>query len=176
MKDQYGNLCGQELPEGLWRASVFDARRRGIGGEKWGFNRTEVLRGFPFPEHVDKFVPEYVHYYRISKKYKGLWINTILRTWYTGENPNALSKQISRYPKGVRYAELEVLNHFRGDLGLNRHEIWSHIKNYVRCSVKCGLSTKEILTDLRGLTSRIVAAIYLIVFSLRERTARSDPG
>jgi glycosyltransferase involved in cell wall biosynthesis len=172
VRDQYGNLCGQEFPEALWRASVFDLRKAGIGGEKWGFNRTEVLREFPFPENVDKFFPEYVHYFRISKKYKGLWINKILRTWYIGENPDALSMQIGRYPRGLRYAELEVLNRFRSDLELNRREVWTRIKNYVRCSVKCGLPISEIMADINDLPSRIAAAIYLVAYLVRNELGR----
>jgi len=52
-----------------------------IRGEKWGFQRREVLLQFPFPEKVRGLVPEGYVWLQIARKYRTRYINKKLRIY-----------------------------------------------------------------------------------------------
>jgi glycosyltransferase involved in cell wall biosynthesis len=49
-----------------------------IKGDKFGINKTEVMRRFPFPDNLGRFVTESLVWNRIAKEYKQLCVNDIL--------------------------------------------------------------------------------------------------
>ena len=59
-QDQYGRLSGTKFPRDVTDADPVEMYLTGkMRGEKWGFQRTDVLREFPFPAlQEQKFVPE----------------------------------------------------------------------------------------------------------------------
>lgn len=50
-------------------------------GEHWGFCRTDIARQYPFPNHIDGFVPEGVVWLDIAKKYKDYCVNEVFRIY-----------------------------------------------------------------------------------------------
>ncbi|QLQ32101.1 MAG: glycosyltransferase family 2 protein [Candidatus Thiothrix singaporensis] len=76
-------------PDGGWidSDSVEMSYRYKVRGEKWGFQRTDVLRQFPF-EHADVtgLIPENVVWERISERYKTRFVNEALRIYHDGED------------------------------------------------------------------------------------------
>lgn len=87
-----GEIVGSLFPAdpyGGWidSDSVEMAYRYKIRGEKWGFQRTNVLRQFPF-EHdgVAGLIPENVVWERISEHYKTRFVNEALRVYHDGED------------------------------------------------------------------------------------------
>ena len=57
--DQNGNLVGDLFPKDVMDSDPLELRYRyKVKGEKWGFQRTDVLRRYPFPENLNQtYVP-----------------------------------------------------------------------------------------------------------------------
>ncbi len=82
--DERGKLSGTPFPKDVLDSDSIEIRLRyKVQGEKWGFQRTDVLRAHPFPVvQNSSFVPESLVWFRIAMKYKQRFINRVLRTWY----------------------------------------------------------------------------------------------
>ena len=78
-----GNIVGDKFPEDVFDSNTLEIfYRYKVTGEKWGFQRTDVLRQFPFPENVLGHVPENIVWSAIAKCYKTRFINEALRIYY----------------------------------------------------------------------------------------------
>jgi glycosyltransferase involved in cell wall biosynthesis len=77
-----GRIVGSRLPVTDWldSDSIEMAHRWKVPGDKWGFQRTDIMRRFPFPEHIRGFVPEGVVWTQISLHYKTRFVNEVLLT------------------------------------------------------------------------------------------------
>jgi len=88
-----GTIVGARFPCSEWFDSdsleVFHKWR--VKGEKWGFQRTDIMRQFPFPDHISGFVPEGVVWSRIALEYKTRWVNEPLRIYH--ESADALTRR-----------------------------------------------------------------------------------
>jgi hypothetical protein len=74
-----GELIGSRFPSDPFDSDPIDLRyRHNVQGEKSGVVRTDVLRQFPYPENVGKYISESVVWNRIAKSYKTRFINEVL--------------------------------------------------------------------------------------------------
>lgn len=81
--DSRGCIVGTRFPEDVFDSDSLAIRYRyRIKGEKWGFQRTEVLRRFPFPENVQGHVPEGIVWSAIASSYKARFVNDVLRIYH----------------------------------------------------------------------------------------------
>jgi glycosyltransferase involved in cell wall biosynthesis len=92
--DQHGHVVGDRFP-----ADVFDSDslevfyRYRVGGEKWGFHRTEVIRNFPFPEAPARtYVGEGLIWARIARRYKTRFVNEALRIYFIEAGPRITTR------------------------------------------------------------------------------------
>jgi glycosyltransferase involved in cell wall biosynthesis len=140
--DQHGQLIGTPFPSDPLDAFPMEMRLKyGVKGEKWGFQRTDVLREFPFPEVAGQpFVSEDVVWNRIGKRYRTRFVNEILRIYHVG-SADSLTKQAKlageRAPMLVMSTQ-EILNE---DFEWFRDSPLTFLKyatNYVRYSFHCG--------------------------------------
>ncbi len=87
-----GTVVGDRFPCIDWLDSdsieVFHKWR--VDGDKWGFQRTDVMRQFPFPDHIPGFVPEGIIWSRIARSYKTRYVNEILHVVHT--SPDGLTR------------------------------------------------------------------------------------
>lgn len=92
--DQTGRLVGTRFPADPTDSDALELQyRHRVVGEKWGFNRTDVLRDHPFPEVADQpFVTESVVWNRIAATYRTRYVNEILRTYYRHEDDQSLTE------------------------------------------------------------------------------------
>lgn len=88
--DENGAIVGDRFPCDKWidSDSLEIRYRYAVSGEKWGFNRTDVLRQFPFPEEIPGHVPEGVVWSRIARLYKTRFVNEPLRIYCQDETGN----------------------------------------------------------------------------------------
>ena len=86
-RDQHGTVIGRRFPTMPFDANVRDLYySHRIVGEKWGMQRTDILRRYPFPlVSGTKFVPEAVVWNDIGKKYRLRWVNEPLRIYYQAD-------------------------------------------------------------------------------------------
>jgi glycosyltransferase involved in cell wall biosynthesis len=82
--DENGAIVGDRFPCSEWfdSDSLDLIHRLKVKGEKWGFQRTDIMRQFPFPEQIPGFVPEGVVWSRIALEYKTRWVNEALRIYH----------------------------------------------------------------------------------------------
>ncbi len=87
-----GEVVGKYFPadfNGGWidSDSIEMSYRYGVRGEKWGFQRTDVLRDHPFLHtNVAGLIPENVVWDKISERYKTRFVNEALRIYHDGED------------------------------------------------------------------------------------------
>ncbi len=92
--DQFGQLAGTRFPRDVIDSDSNEIRYRyGVTGDKWGFQRVEVLRRYPFPEVPGtSFVPENIVWQAIARSYKTRYVNEVLHTyWKSGSSGAQLS-------------------------------------------------------------------------------------
>lgn len=96
--DEAGVVVGQRFPQDVMESSPQEmAYRYRVGGEKWGFMRTDVLRQFPFPQDLPGHVPESVVWGAIGARYKTLFVNEVVRTYFrSGDSIMANAAQDAR--------------------------------------------------------------------------------
>ncbi|HEX6992798.1 MAG TPA: glycosyltransferase family A protein [Gammaproteobacteria bacterium] len=116
-----GEIVGDPFPEDVWDGFLPELfYRHRVGGEKWGFVRTDVLRAFPFPEDVPGHVPEGVVWSAIGRKYKTRCVNEPVRVYY--DSPDSLT----------RAREYEALRRNASGLALWAREILSTETSWFR--------------------------------------------
>ncbi|WP_414621932.1 glycosyltransferase family A protein [Calothrix sp. CCY 0018] len=92
-----GQLIGDKFPDDIIDSNAFEIRTKyRIFGEKWGFQKTNILKKFTFPEIADeKFVPEDLIWNRISLFYQTRFINEELGI-YRELGDDSLTKSMTK--------------------------------------------------------------------------------
>ena len=121
-------------------------------GEKWGFQRTDVLRKYPFPTTPGhKFVPESTVWLALSRVYKTRFVNEILYVYHiadgAGDHQSSLNANVLW---GRAFLHKQVLNDFsdrlfRTPTGLLRSAI-----NFSRYSFGLGKNPLLQLQELKN--------------------------
>ncbi|MCQ9617126.1 glycosyltransferase [Paenalcaligenes niemegkensis] len=88
-----GHVVGDMYPYDQFDASSLDLNfKHSIKGEKFGCLSTAVLRKFPFPEHIDGYVPESIVWRAIARAgYLTRFVNQVYRVYY--DSSDSLSEQ-----------------------------------------------------------------------------------
>jgi glycosyltransferase involved in cell wall biosynthesis len=74
-----GQIIGTPFPQDVLDSDPIDLRYKyHVEGDKNGILRTDVLRQYPFPEDVGKFISESIVWNRIAKTYKTRFVNEVL--------------------------------------------------------------------------------------------------
>jgi glycosyltransferase involved in cell wall biosynthesis len=73
-----GRIIGDRYPTDPFDSDPIECCTRiKIKGDKKGFLRTDVLRQFPFPEDLGRFVPEGIVWNRIARQFKTRYLNEV---------------------------------------------------------------------------------------------------
>lgn len=133
--DQRGELVGDKFPKDVFDSDSLEIHYKyKVKGEKWGFQRTDLLRRYPFPDLPgERFVPEGVVWSAIAREYKTRFINEPLRMYWTGSEDQLTFKGMMpiRFAKGLAYWHLGVLNN---DMVYLKYAPWLFIKSAVHFS------------------------------------------
>jgi glycosyltransferase involved in cell wall biosynthesis len=115
-QDQHGNIVGEKFPQDILDSDSLELHYRfKVRGEKWGFQRTDVMRKFPFPDlSGERFIPESVVWYAIARNYKTRFVNVPLRIYWIrsaqDDDAGAPSKDLRTHARGHAYAHQCILN------------------------------------------------------------------
>ena len=166
--DQNGRLVGNLFPFNPTDSDILEIRfRYKVKGEKWGFNRTNILRRFPFPENENmKFIPEGIVWNGIAKFYKIRFVNEILRTYYIEESNGSaqLSQSLDdikeiiskKYTIGCAlYYESFLRDHISW-LWYEPIQFFLSAISYMRFSLHCGNTLNGVLKKVHSLEGRIL--------------------
>jgi glycosyltransferase involved in cell wall biosynthesis len=84
-EDEHGRLIGTEFPTSPLDSDSAELRYRyRVRGDKFGFQRTEVLRANPIPlvEGYTGYMPESIVWSAIARQYRTRYVNERLRIYY----------------------------------------------------------------------------------------------
>ena len=128
-------------------------------GEKWGFQRTDVMREFPLPE-IEGYaglMPSSIAWNAIAREYKTRYVNETLKTW-SQDQGTSLSLPADRTVDvpGELIATRSTLN---SSLRWFRYDPWAlYIQSvfYARNGFHSGMSLREQVSTLTSLPSRML--------------------
>jgi glycosyltransferase involved in cell wall biosynthesis len=147
--DQQGRLVGEEFPKPVVDSDSLEMRYRyRTRGEKWGFQRTDVLRRFPYPVlEGERFVPEDVVWSAIAREYRTRYVNERLRIYHThgtGSSDQLTSDaRVSRFAGGLAHWHAGILT---SDIVWLRHSPGAFARSAIhfsRFSFHRGVSLRE---------------------------------
>lgn len=147
-----GELVGNRFPKDVFDSDPAEIQTiHKVWGDKFGCHRTEVLREFPFPEDLGKFVTENLVWYRIARKYKTRFVNEV---WaykeYQSEGLTANFLKIRRHSSAATltyYSEAVALALEKGyPLGV----VLRNSINYVRFALHARKPIGEQLRQLKA--------------------------
>jgi|SRR5690349_9114617 glycosyltransferase involved in cell wall biosynthesis len=179
-RDQNGRLSGKKFPRDVTDSDSVEMYLKGrMTGEKWGFQRTDALREFPFPVIPNqKFVPESIVWMALSRKYRTRFVNEVLRIYNIRDGA---SDHLSYLRKDVLWGRAFfykfVLNDFLGwvlkaPLGMFRSAV-----QFSRYSFDLGKDPISQLKELNSFLARVLVCSSLpvgFVMCLRDRRFLRD--
>ena len=113
-QDTDGNLIGSLFPRSPLDSNVGEMRYRyRVQGEKWGMQRTDIMRQFLFPENTNRkvpFVPETVIWSSMTRQYPARYVNEALRIFYANHGSDQVTKmRFTRNPLGAQLWAKSIL-------------------------------------------------------------------
>ena len=147
--DENGQLVGDRLPGGKWIDStgIEIMHRWRVRGEKWGFQRTAVLKQFPFPEDVPGLIPEGYIWSQLDQHYKTRFVNEMLRVYFHDQQDSLIASSVSN---PATHANGQVMAEF-SELRMGMRWFWhdpfmlsKKAANLVRLILHCTLSREKL--------------------------------
>lgn len=166
-----GTLEGKEFPASPFISNTFEVHNRyHISGEKWGFQRTDVLRRCRFPEFPgERFLPEGVVWNRIARAgYLTRYINERLRIYYPEQDGLTASvlKIRMNSPLGTSLYYNELSN-----CPIAFMDRIKAVINYIRFSLHGRIPSSSIIKNARR---KLVAMLLFPAGSLFYRKDRQN--
>ncbi|MCM8757818.1 MAG: glycosyltransferase family 2 protein [Candidatus Omnitrophica bacterium] len=167
-----GSIVGTKYPLDSMDSDHIEIRTfYDVKGDKAEVFRTDILREFPFPSNLGKFVPEGLIWNRIGQKYKMRYVNKIWR--YIEYQPDGLtSKSIELRVENLSsvilyYEECIKLKNKRIKF---RYRVRNTI-NYVRFSIHRGEFFKNLvnISDIRLKLLYLIVSPFSFLLYLRDR-------
>jgi len=161
-KDQNGKLVGDKFPQDVMDSDSIElAFKYTIRGDKWGFQRTDVLKQFPFPSppvRNPRFNCESVVYLRVSQKYKTRFVNEVFKVYFIDDGADDhLSILDPVTMSGLAYFHGFVLDELNGWVFRSPWKIFRSAINYSRYSFGMGRGVVGQLTELRSPAAKLLA-------------------
>jgi glycosyltransferase involved in cell wall biosynthesis len=159
--DQNGRIIGDYFPFNPTDSNSLEIHYRyRVKGEKWGFQRSEVLRRYPFPEVKGAiYVPEGVVWSAIAKSHKIRFVNEVLRIYFT---QNAFSSDQITYltstpPRNASGGAFYYEFRLNEEITWFRYSPWDFFRsaiNYVRFSLHLGIGISKSLQKIRPMLAK----------------------
>ena len=164
--DQNGKMIGTGFPRHITDSNVLEIHYKyKVKGEKWGFNRTAVLKNYLFPEILKKeYFPEGIIWNAIARVYQTRFVNERLRVYWIEKNSLVHGKHIAK--KNALGGHLEHLHLLNDNLTWFRFaplEFFRSALHYGRFSFHAGISPRQ---QLRLLKTRWSRCLWVLMFPL----------
>ena len=173
--DENGDLIGTPYPRDFLDSDSIELRYiHKVKGEKWGFQKTEIMLKYPFPEPDGlKLIPENIVWDAISLDYKTRFINRNLRQYITGEDSYTRAiPQKYAYPSVL--SKVSTLNNCIGYFNKSPLEFLKTSVHYVRFSLH---SNSKLFYNLNNSLAKFLVFLSLplgfIVF-MKDRMVYKD--
>jgi len=166
-KNQQGELVGNSFPFDVFVSNSIDIHaKHQVFGEKWGFQRTDVLKEFPFPEIAgERFITEGIVWNRISLKYKTLFVNEQLRIYYESRDDSLSTSSVKMRASNPVGAKLYYQEYIKLPIS-TKCKLKSMI-NYVRFALHAHTSFEKLF--LESERSSLLIILFPIGYILYKR-------
>jgi glycosyltransferase involved in cell wall biosynthesis len=158
-----GRVVGDRFSCEQWldSDSIEATHRWKVTGDKWGFQRTDVMRRFPFPENIDGFVPEGVVWTQISLHYKTRYVNEVLLIVH--QSPDGLtrsSRPMREIAPGTAYWMSSTLRYEAQYFRYNPKWFVRCAINFTRFHLHCGDSPLLKVFGFKRIVTVLLLAMY----------------
>ena len=160
--DDDGRIVGSRYPMDAFVSDSLESRYRyKIRGEKWGFQRRDVLLRFPFPEGLPtRHIPEGVVWNKIAREFKTLYINRPLRIYHAG-NDQITRKSVAEVGWTLLIEHAQVLNEELDWFWYAPEEFIRSAVHYVRASLHLQHGVRAQRAGLRGSWAKVLWLLAL---------------
>jgi glycosyltransferase involved in cell wall biosynthesis len=177
-KDQNGQLVGDKFPRDVMDSDTIELHfKHTIRGDKWGFQRTDVFKEFPFvtsPVPNPRFNCEGLTYLALSRKYKTRFVNEVLKIYHINDGAgDHLSLLDPATMTGPALFHKYILDELTGWLFRSPWKMFRSAINFSRYSFGMSKGPLSQLKELRSWTARLLVALALPVgfaMALRDRS------
>ena len=162
--DERGAVVGDKFPSHITDSDSLDCYYRlKVRGEKWGFQRTDIMREFPFPVPQQRLshVPEGIVWSRISRKYKTRFVNEPLRVYYSGHESLTNVSNLRSVAYASRMRNRVVLEEHLDYLRHDPIEFIRHAANFSRFSFHLGESAIGQILVLDNPLAKVLCLVAL---------------
>ena len=163
--DHANRLIGQPFPRSPLDVPAIEMRLRyGVKGEKWGFQRTALMREHPFPviDGYLGYIPEGLVWNEIGRRYKERFVNEVLRQFWR-DAPVSLARPRFAGDNALG-AVMKAEDQLSHDLRYFRYvpkEFLLTASRYSRFSFHLGRGVREQASRLPNLQARLLWAAML---------------
>jgi glycosyltransferase involved in cell wall biosynthesis len=183
--DEHGRRIGTAFPFDPTDSDSIEIRLRyRVLGEKWGFQRTSVMREFLLPEieGYTGLMPNSIAWNAIAGKYKTRYVNDVLKVYWQDE-PTSLMRPVNPLADMPGHL-IESRSMLNEDFRWFRYAPWTfYLKaaKYSRSAFHSRLSLRRQAQDLNSGRARLLWAIaiplgFLIYVAERGGFAHFLPG
>jgi glycosyltransferase involved in cell wall biosynthesis len=179
-KDLQGRLVGTRFPTDIWDANSLEYYYRSrVIGEKWGFQRVDILRQFPFPAIPHTYIGESLVWKRIAKCYQTRFVNEELRIYDVP--PNGYRAWRSSASGRAVGAQILYQSNLNEHLRWTKYKPWSFVLSaigYCRYGFYLRQSLKEQWRGLQGWAKILWVLCVLAgwgIYWVHDRHDRAHP-
>lgn len=164
--DKEGRLIGTEFPEPVLDSNSSEIRfRYRVKGEKWGFQRVDVMRRHPLPvvEGYIGYMPEAIIWRAIGREFKTRFVNERLRIYWQDQATSVSSSRMQDRALGGMFEAEALLNNDTRWFRYDPAEFLRKGAKYSRCSFLVGRPIIDQLRNLHSLPARALWALTMPV-------------
>lgn len=171
-QDQFGNRIGDMFPEDPFFSNTFKSYViDGVMGEKWGFTKTNVLKGVQVnPKILSRgFIPESLIWTLIAKEgYITKYINKVLRIYHIGDDSSLSSMSLKKRAFGSVINCIAGFNWFYSSYRFKTPKYFlKNIYVLLRASKYLPYHLKDYLN---AIDSKVLKFLILILWPFRKLT------
>jgi len=160
--DKEGRLVGTEFPEPVLDSNSSEIRfRYKVKGEKWGFQRVDIMRAHPLPvvEGYIGYMPESIMWRAIGRECKTRYVNERLRIYWQDQ---ATSNSGARIQDGALGGLLDSEALLNNDMRWLRYDPVGFLRRcvfYSRCAFHVGRPIGTQVGSLKSTSARVLWAV-----------------
>ena len=160
--DEHGRLIGTEFPEAVLDSNSSEIRfRYKVKGEKWGFQRIDVMREHPMPvvKGYLGYMPEAIVWRAIGRTYKTRFVNERLRIYWQDQTTSISGSRMPSRALGGLLESESLLNY---DIQWFRYDPMAFFRKgakYSRCAFHVGRSIGTQVRQLNSISARLLWAV-----------------
>ncbi len=167
-QDPDGGIVGDRFPFDPIDSNSLEIRLKyRVAGEKWGFQRTDVLKQFPNPQIAEEtYITESIVWNRIALRYKTRYVNEPLRIYFRSSAGLGTTLARVRNCQSARFYYQEFVNL---DYPIPRVSLLKGYANYVRYSWHAKVSPNGQVRDIPSVAYWITALPVGSLLYLKDR-------